>query len=51
MGRKRKTVLYREIMLSKCGGDWTDVERVCIDRDGLKKCVNEQKRSLNKSER
>ena len=51
MGRKRKTVLYWKRILSESGVDWTDIERVCSDRDGWKKCVNERMRHLDKWER
>ena len=39
--RKRKTMLYWKIMLSECGVDLTDVEKVYRDRVGRKKCVME----------
>ena len=50
-GRKRKTVLYWKRMLNECGVDWTDVERLCSDRDGWKECVRERMRHLEKWER
>ena len=51
LGRKRKTVLYWKRMLNECGVDWTDVERLCSDRDGWKECVRERMKHLNKWER
>ena len=51
MGRKRKTVLYWKRVLKECGVDWTDVERVCSDRDGWKECVRERMNHLDKWER
>ena len=51
MGRKRKTVLYWKKMLNECGVDWTDVERVCMDRDGWKARVRERMNHLDKWER
>ena len=51
LGRKRKTVLYWKRMLNECGVDWTDVERVCGDRDGWKECVRERMKHLEKWER
>ena len=50
-GRKRKTVLYWKRMLNETGVDWTDVERVCGDRDGWKECVRERMRHLDVWER
>ena len=50
-GKKRKTVLYWKRMLRECGVDWTDVERLCGDRDGWKECVRERMRHLDKWER
>ena len=47
LGRKRKTVLYWKRVLIECGIDWTDIERMCSDRDGWKKCVDEQVRHMN----
>ena len=44
-------MLYWKKMLSECGVDWTDIERVCSDRDGWKKCVSERMRHLDKWER
>ena len=39
IGRKRKTVLYWKKTLNEAGVDWTDVERVCMDREGWKAWV------------
>ena len=39
MGRKRKTVLYWKKTLNEAGVDWTDIERVCLDREGWKAWV------------
>ena len=38
-------------MLRECGVDWTDVERLCGDRDGWKVCVRERMRHLDRWER
>ena len=38
-GRKRKTVLHWKKLLNEMGVDWTDVERVCADRDSWKAWV------------
>ena len=51
LGRKRKTVLYWKRVLNECGVDWTDMERVCSDRDGWKKCVSDRMRHLERWER
>ena len=32
-GKKRKTVLYWKRISRECGVDWTDIERICGDRD------------------
>ena len=45
-GRQRKTVLYWKRILRECGVDWTDVERLCGDRDGWKVCVRERMEHL-----
>ena len=50
-GKKRKTVFYWKRMLNECGVDWTDVERVCGDRDGWKSLVNERMKHLDVWER
>ena len=50
-GMKRKTVLYWKRMLKECGVDWTDIERLCGDRDGWKTCVRERVNHLDKWER
>ena len=39
IGKKRKTVLYWKRTLNEAGVDWTDVERVCMDREGWKAWV------------
>lgn len=45
-GKKRKTVLYWKKMLKECGADWTDVERLCSDREGWRKRVKERMEHL-----
>ena len=50
-GRKRKTILYWKRMLRECGVDWTDVERVCGDRDGWRGIVRERMIHLDRWER
>merc|ERR1711867_105278 len=50
-GMKRKTVLYWKRILRECGVDWTDVERLCGDRDGWKACVRGRMKHLDKWER
>ena len=51
MGRKRKTILYWKGMLRECGVDWTDIERVCSDREGWKAKVRERMRHVDVWER
>ena len=41
-GRKRKTVLYWKRLLRESGCDWTDIERLCNDRDGWMKRVQQR---------
>ena len=50
-GRKRKTVLYWKRVLRECGVDWTDIERVCGDRDGWRVRVRERMGHLDRWER
>ena len=50
-GRKRKTVLYWKRLLRECGVDWTDVERLCGDRDEWKVCVQGRMKHLDRWER
>ena len=49
-GMKRKTVLYGKRNLRYCKVDWTDVERLCADRDRWKECVRDRIGHLNKWE-
>ena len=42
--------MYLKRTLIECGVAWTDVERVCSDRVGLKMCVNERIIHLDKLE-
>ena len=44
-------MLYWKRVLNECGVDWTDMERVCSDRDGWKKCVSDRMRHLERWER
>ena len=50
-GRKRKTVLYWKKLLREGGMDYTQVERMCNDRDGWKKRVKERMEWLDRWER
>ena len=50
-GKKRKTVLYWKRILRECGVDWTDIERICGDRDGWRARVGERMKHLEKWER
>ena len=50
-GKKRKTVLYWKRILRESGTDWTDVERICSDREGWKKRVKERMDHLDIWER
>ena len=50
-GEKRKTVLYWKRILRECGVDWTDIERICGDRDGWRGRVGERMKHLDKWER
>ena len=50
-GMKRKTVLYWKRILKESGVDWTDVERLCGDRDGWRACVRERMEHLHRWER
>ena len=43
-----KAVLYWKKILNECDVDRTDVERVCSDRDGWKKCGSERMKHLDK---
>ena len=51
IGRKRKTVLYWKRILNEAGVDWTDVERVCLDRDGWRAWVRARMVHVDKWER
>jgi hypothetical protein len=50
-GRKRKTVLYWKKLLNESGVDWTNVERICSDREGWKECVRNRMDHLDTWER
>ena len=50
-GRKRKTVLYWKRLLRESGTDWTDVERICSDREEWKKRVRARMERLDVWER
>jgi len=50
-GKKRKTVLYWKKLLNECGVDWTDVERLCGNRDEWKKVVKERMNHVDVWER
>ena len=37
--------------MSECSVDWTDMDGVCSDRGGWKKCVSERMKHLDKQRR
>ena len=47
-GKKRKTVLFWKTILRNAGIDWTDVERLCNDRNGWKEKIKERMEHLYK---
>ena len=47
-GKKRKTVLYWNRVLSNAGIDWTDIERICALRSDWRRAIDQRISHLDK---